>query len=131
MDNLTFAPISVEESAYLAGFFDGEGSISMGRRGQNRSMFLRVSNTNINSLHRLQRAFGGKIYPENKGDMSRRRPIWKWYCASDAAVIALQAMLPFLGIKKEKALLALAFQEMKGSWSAKREEIADRFFSIH
>ena len=58
MDEPPIAKISETDIAYVAGFFDGEGCISIGKNG---SVELRIVNTAKNVLIRLQKLFGGSI----------------------------------------------------------------------
>jgi len=65
-----------EELAYTAGFFDGEGTIVIGkrepakkRREKSSSYYLHVSlaNTNKNIMEWLTRQFGGSIILKKQG----------------------------------------------------------------
>lgn len=88
--------------AYLAGFFDGEGSI-YARNG------LQVSVTQINRvpLLLLQSEFGGRVTPaRTTGSQS------EWRIYGRPAADALRAMFPYLIVKSEQAKLALQYADL-------------------
>jgi len=99
--------MSVAEAAWLAGFFDGEGSISEFKGGRDykyRTWKLSAPNTNRQSLEKCKTVTGvGGIcvkYEKTK----RRKKLWQWQLSAqrDIQKILLQ-MLPYLVIKKKKA----------------------------
>lgn len=49
------------ELAYLAGFFDGEGSLGNWRSGTGRTFMMSVGNTNREILEDYHRRFGGTV----------------------------------------------------------------------
>lgn len=81
------------ELAYLAGFFDGEGSISM-QLAQGKYLRIEVacSQNTVDVLWMYVRAFKGNVYE------SQRCYQWKTYGAQ--AVSFLQTILPFLIVKR-------------------------------
>jgi hypothetical protein len=102
--------------AYAAGFFDGEGYIGIGRTKKVRdtegpfyTLNITVTNTNLEVLERFRSTFGGRV--THKSDNSER---WKqchyWRASSWGAVGFLQAVLPFLVVKRRQAEIALDFQ---------------------
>lgn len=107
--------------AYCAGFFDGEGCISLesvppgkagNRHGSPRVEFrLRCITSQKYAdapLHLMADTFGGKVY---------------WFAAGRAqhivhgraSVAMLTEMLPFLTVKRSQAELALTFFEMSNA----------------
>lgn len=102
------------ELAYLAGFFDGEGSISILRpRAKARSLLLHIQVSQIvrEPLEMFQSRFGGTIHLTNRGQSPlSRRPIWAWHAGPRAGAAALQEMLPFLVVKQSQAAIAIEFQ---------------------
>ena len=72
-----------EELIWVAGFFDGEGNISILRqfwfiahhRGKNPIYGLNVaiSNTNYDSILLVSKIFGGRIYPQGQ-----KRIVFVW-----------------------------------------------------
>lgn len=102
------------ELAYLAGFFDGEGSISISRHGRgdrSLSLHLQVPQIVRAPLERFQARFGGTIHLTGRGQSPlSRRPIWSWHAGPRAGAAALGAMLPYLIVKRQQADIALEFQ---------------------
>lgn len=104
------------ELAYLAGFFDGEGSvyIAVTKGKVNRSFVLQINATNndVRPLLALQKAFGGHVATQGPREEGWRQSYF-WQTNSIKAEIALTAMLPYLKIKAEQVKLALAFREVQ------------------
>lgn len=104
------------ELAYLAGFFDGEGSITILRNNYNRSarrgnprydLCVRISNQYLSILLECQKEFGGSIGGSQKCNA------FYWSISSIKAYNFLVIIEPFIKIKKPQLELAKAFQEMK------------------
>lgn len=92
-----------EEAIYLAGFFDGEGSVGI----YGGSLQVRVGGTDRASIERFNVAFGGMVYEDdNKSPLGKCR-IWSWQAYSSTAKNALSVLLPFLALKKPQAFEAL------------------------
>ncbi len=100
---------------YLAGFIDGEGSLSLARRrhlGRSDEYSIRVSiyNSQQSVLEEIHRQFGG--IPSAVGS---RKPRWKpsfaliWTNAAAAGL--LRQVAPFLRVKSEHASILLKFHE--------------------
>ena len=103
------------DMAYLAGFFDGEGSIMLipstsVNRGPGRyRLTLAVSNTVEHSVVRYAITFGGSVLPIAAKN-ARCKSSYRWMITSAGAERALMAMLPFLKVKKDQAQVALDFR---------------------
>ena len=101
--------------AYYAGIFDGEGHITIGasKRDKRTDYWLQIGvvNTNRSILESLQADFGvghlSKLFGSGEGN---RLPSWAWRCTSNQAMHVLNALLPFLRLKREPAKLAIEFQ---------------------
>lgn len=99
---------------YLAGFFDGEGCIHYANRPYGRYVHMHVSQGHVNEsasqvLHKVfefLRTQGIPVrYAEHKGD-------GKVIATNVPALTAwLNGMLPYLIVKKAKAIEALAFAQ--------------------
>jgi hypothetical protein len=108
--------------AYTAGLFDGEGSVIISRRGSRsrqdgqRSIYyhlaISVANTHYGVIAFLERFYGGCI---NNGKPYRGKPIWFWTLHSENASQFLDALLPWLIIKKEEAKIGIEFQNHMNS----------------
>ena len=88
----------MNDSAWAAGFVDGEGCISL---TSHRTLVLRVSQKDLRPLRKLKEMFGGSIRPQKPTGCAQ------WYLSSAYAVAAIQQMLPFLILKREQADVAL------------------------
>lgn len=104
--------------AYLAGFFDGEGSISIERSGTNsQSLRIQAVNTDPRPIELLHNAFAGNFrsdqYRGKTKDGRDHKPIYIWRVANTLAKDALVAMLPYLTVKRERAEIAIAFERLR------------------
>ena len=97
--------------SYLAGFFDGEGSISILKRSKdakwNISHFLRVSigQKDGKTLDWIKDNFGGNVY------LVKRDSSFVWALSDNKAYEFIKIILPYLRYKKPQAELAIRFQE--------------------
>lgn len=100
---------------YLAGFVDGEGSLSLARRHRPRqsteySVRIAIYNSHRGVLEEIRRGFGGTW-----SDVGTRYPHWKpafaliWTNA--AAVELLTKLAPYLRVKSEHAKVLFRFVE--------------------
>ena len=99
--------------AYLAGFFDGEGSINVYAQSHysGYGTFSLRLNIQIEQVHRgvlesFQTRFGGALY-QKKRQKDSHREIFLYQIAAQKAKPLLEALLPYLRQKKEIARLAL------------------------
>lgn len=98
--------------AYFAGFFDGEGSISVVRNragSKTYQLVCVVANTDSRPLTLLRDTFGGylsKPHPRQPGQKS----VYNWRASDRIAEGFLTTVLPFLILKKDRAELALAYR---------------------
>lgn len=105
----TSAPTGPEHTdlQYLAGFFDGEGSVGIA----GTSLQVRVVNSYRPTLDLFQRTFGGVVAVHHTGD-EKTRLTWEWRCYGDTAAQALAALLPLLKEKGPQAYLGLHFRTL-------------------
>lgn len=105
--------------AYLAGLFDGEGCICIGKekaRGErpHPSYHLECSvsmcNEYLPNLYRF--SFGGSVF-FYKDRHPNHQPAWQWHISARKASGFLNTILPYLTIKKGEAELAIKFQSAK------------------
>lgn len=104
--------------AYYAGFFDGEGSIGIYfknyKTGFSPTLRISLTNTNIWILQSFKFAFNGSIGPpSNSGFNKGRTPVWKWGASHRQALYFLEAIVPYLKLKRAEAELAIKFQKAK------------------
>lgn len=102
---------------YIAGFFDGEGSIGIYQSKSNRkyrSWRLHVNAAQVEPevIIELHKRFGGSInlYERSK-KMKNRRDCWYWFCSGRVAEKFLRFVLDGLCVKKAQAEVALLFME--------------------
>ncbi len=105
--------------AYIAGLVDGEGCITLSRRYKSPHRIntwmvqVDVSNTNLDVLYWLQKELGiGRVVLRPRLKAAHKQ-CGKWYVQTGAAAELLQALSPWLRIKKAQAQLAIAFQATK------------------
>lgn len=92
---------------YLAGFFDGEGSIGIYRYLEPT---VQLGLTNEEMLRNLQNQWGGSVTKYKC--KTNRKPAWGWSLYSKAQIKPfLEAILPYLILKKQEALVMLEFIE--------------------
>jgi hypothetical protein len=103
------------ELSYAAGFFDGEGSVSIAKRGeykgrQGYELVAQITNTYRDVLVMLQARFSGRIYTKNQSHSFGTKPCyWLRWTGPDAADF-LREIYPYLVVKKGKAEVGLRFQ---------------------
>lgn len=98
--------------AYIAGFFDGEGSITIHRNRKNApnyTMQCGVWQMDKNPLDYIAFYFGGNVYKKYK-DLNRKGNMWVWAATTRNALVFLKAIEPYLIVKKAQAKLAIEFQ---------------------
>lgn len=102
---------------WMAGFFDGEGCVSIGR-GVHKNhathptkdsycLAVIVGQKERGPLELFVEAFGGALYHHRVKGMLYHR----WLVSSNKAAAALIQMLPYLRVKRPIAELAIRFQE--------------------
>lgn len=101
--------------AYIAGFFDGEGCISIKRclckerKVARYQLEVTVGSTDEWACRRLLLMFGGNIR-QTKQQNKNWKPFWVWRASSKTAGDFLKAIMPYLHLKQDRAILALKFQ---------------------
>lgn len=84
------------DPAYVAGFFDGEGSVILSRAGAE----VRLTQNDVRPLLPIQASYGGRITKE-KG-----RKVYTWrVCNWDGCIAFLRDVQPWLIVKAEQATL--------------------------
>ena len=96
--------------SYTAGFFDGEGCISILKRKKgnyNVNHFLRLSigQKDGKTLDWMKNNFGGNVY------LIKRDGSFSWALSDNQAYKFIKLINPFLKYKKPQADLAIKFQE--------------------
>ncbi len=105
---------------YVAGFFDGEGCITIRRSrkvdGYHRMYDLRasISNTDFPILEQFHKQFDGNL--RHRGDWTKwggKKPQWEWAAWGDTAADFIKLIRPHLTVKEPEAWLALEFMEQR------------------
>jgi hypothetical protein len=110
--------------AYLAGYFEGEGTITIkeqpnkamkNRDKHSRVLFIQVGNTEPEICELYYLLWGGSYKKESRTSIRNSKPIYLWKIHARSALPFLKKILPYLKTnrKKELALLCIAFQEHK------------------
>lgn len=114
--------------SYLAGIIDGEGclTIGAGNKGNvtNYNSVVMVTSTSEKLVKWLQHNFGGNYYQSGR-DVPNCKPafIWRFLKKADIEKLLL-AILPYLIIKREQAILLLEFVRLERSENPqKRSEL--------
>lgn len=101
--------------SYIAGFFDGEGSVTIQkvidkrRQTPHYSLNIMAQNTNeevIRDIHAFFKVGCVQVYESKKGYKTQ----WRWRVASQEARKVLEMLIPYLHVKREQAELAIYFQ---------------------
>jgi len=110
---------SHDDWVYLAGLFDGEGSLIVDhaiRRSHpsspNFTVKVQITNTNRAVLDWIMSTFGGAVDPSTRVPL--RRPCFVWRLAGAPAMVFLRRIRRHLRIKERQAWLALEAWENRG-----------------
>lgn len=107
---------SKQQIAYLAGIFDGEGTIQIAcLRRKNTPDYHTpqafVSNSNLKLLNWIRKIFGGSIAIGRSRNINRNwKPVHKIHFYNSIAPTIIKLIYPYLIIKKEHADIFLKFQ---------------------
>jgi len=112
------------EIAYMAGVFDGEGSIIIGKSKQSTNrigigyqllLSLGMADKSIPDL--FCSTFGGFVFdiPAHRTEFVKNalKTQWIWRINSKKAMQCLEILIPYLRVKKDEARLAITFQTAK------------------
>jgi hypothetical protein len=122
--------------AYVAGFFDGEGTIlmrNMRRYSKKYSTYyypqVSVVNTHKPIIKYIQKLFGGRIELKSKHEKRLgRKKLWDLRFRRDESINLLNAIQKYLIIKKENAKIVLEFlnmpKKLKRDWHGRLLKIS-------
>ncbi len=129
-------PGSHDELVYLAGFFDGEGCVSIGRAtdpraayGARHQLLVQVAQTSRFPLDRCLRRWGGSIF-EVKVDLTKCKPLWHWRLFRKEATISFcRDVRPYLLLKQAQVDLCIQFhalvRQKYSKWTTMPKEVWD------
>lgn len=116
--------IDVEVLAWVAGFIDGEGCVSIYKQRSKSTRLgyiyvgaIDVVNTDIRGLYKLHELFGGSVHKRREVRASDA-PVYVWRVANRAAARVAEAILPYLVMKQEQAKLLIALATDKRGTTA-------------
>lgn len=97
--------------AFLAGFFDADGAVGIGRVRGTPNLWCRVNQTSKPILLAFKEAFGGKVHgPYSRS--SNAKAHWFWSCEAATAEAFLRRIQPFVVVKRQRVDTALDFREL-------------------
>ena len=113
---LSQAEIDQSFDAWAAGFFDGEGSISVPMHSDGvYYLIVQVSQNRLEPLEALRDHYGGNIQFHSMPSM------WTWKTSGFVAIEFLKKIRPWLMVKDKQADIAIEFP-MVGSGNKTSEE---------
>lgn len=101
--------------AYMAGFFDGEGCISIccsSGRWRELSLKCQVGQCNRWILELYKFRFSGSIRLQRSKN-PQHHDYWMWHISSGGAAEFLKVIKPYLYLKKAEAEIGIEFQSHK------------------
>jgi hypothetical protein len=127
------------DCAWLAGFFDGEGSVGLYRKFKEGKFYavstrVAVAQTDRTSLDRFFNLFGGSLTLIDRPDRRtvRHTQYWSWTCDSTASAnLFLPTIRKFLVVKAEEVDVVMEFLSNRYYYSLERKgELIDRLAAL-
>lgn len=132
--------LSTADASWLAGFIDGEGTITICRAGkQGHHLVILLANTVVDALYYTQSITGvGRVYevkesPYRLGSL----PIYKWEVGNEHALAVLKQIQKYLRVKRLQADSALKWVTHSGpkkidtiEWK-RREALRDQIRALN
>lgn len=116
---------SSEDIAYLAGFLDGEGCVTIAKDNKGKYFRLRLTASNVvaSPIVALLETFGGKMYYSEQTDKTKQ-PIYAWRICGNSAANCINTLLPYSLVKRSQYLLAIEFQTSRSFLTFEQKEEA-------
>lgn len=117
--------MKVEELAYMAGLFDGEGCVHIARihtkkRNLTYQLVCKISMYSLPTLEIFKDSFGGSIRRELTDEKHNKYGLLhSWAIWGNSSISFLGQLMPYLRIKKAEANLAIEFQSKKAIGASK------------
>jgi hypothetical protein len=133
--------VDIEELAYAAGLFDGEGSISLVRHRDNRTHSPQVSiaSTDYEVVNWFRERFGGSIVTKQPR-MSNHSVSYDWRLTDRRALAFLEVIRPYLVIERKIRRIDLLLSDYlectprNGRYSEemaeRKQKLIETFFSL-
>lgn len=133
--------LGLAEAAYIAGIIDGEGTVTLTRKGknQNRQLAITISNCERSILEHILSALGAGLISKKRIYSSKHSDAYAYRILNRQALSVLAQILPFLrSYKRNRAMLVLRdyvhLTPRNGKYSPqlrkKRERFVNNFFAI-
>lgn len=100
-----------EEIAYMAGLFDGEGSIHMTGRNTGATVTIAFTNTDEQLCNLFSRHWGGNV---SSTQPKKGRQLLRWYRSGKQAKTFLEDIKKYAIAKQDLITLALQFIDLTG-----------------
>ncbi len=118
--------------AYYAGIFDGEGTIGVYYQARKNSHLrvtyqLRVQLVSTDEwiIQSLRFAFGGNVIIEPRKENPKWATAYRWFLTRQQSLNFINAVIPYLRLKRPQAELALKYQVHKTNGGYKTKEYMD------
>jgi hypothetical protein len=133
--------LSLADKTYLAGFIDGEGTITLSRRnkGRNRQLAITISNNELEILEWVKNLIGVGTIIIKKIYSKKHNQSYTYHVFNRQALSLIKQIIPHLkGYKKERAKLVLdnylSVTPRNGKYSEEvlkqKEKFEKKFFKI-
>ncbi len=119
--------------AWAAGFFDGEGYVTIqkrnskapsGKRYQSYYLRIGINHVAVEPLHEMIRIFGGTLRKQSLHTVAgNRKPRHAWQLSCSQAKEALITMMPYFRNKQKAAELGIELQNTMGSTAKTSDEV--------
>lgn len=107
--------------AWMAGFIDGEGTITICtvKKSQQHVIKLAVCNTNYKAIKIFETHFGGKVrkrvWSKNNVNKENWKDCYEWQLTAQKACKVIVKVKPYLKLKIKQANIALQLGELRAS----------------
>ncbi len=119
--------------SYCAGLIDGEGCIRVsrhkayahltGRHHPAYNLSIHVRMVDEQAISFLQATLGGWYWREKTKHAAKGRPLYCWQATSAAGEVVLRTLLPYLRVKRESALNAIALRDLQAQGQQHRTKV--------
>lgn len=120
------------EVAWAAGFFDGEGYVTIqygytkaknGKRYHRHTLRIGINHVAPEPLYEMQRLFGGSIEKQKiESVKGNRQPRHRWVLNCTNAAEALKRMMPYFKNKQQVAELGL---ELQATMQTNKQQVSE------
>ena len=107
---------------YLAGFFDGDGCVSVIHPNSSPALSIGQSLSRADVIMLFVKAFGGTVYKSGNGT-GLKQPTLQWMVVGSSAKSAAVKLAPYSFVKRDQLLLASAWPVEKHKQSLARQEL--------